>query len=272
MANPLNPGLFDAAGVEQPAETTSDGPLADRMRPRTLTEFVGQAHLLGEGKPLRRLIEAGTVHSMVFWGPPGTGKTTLARLIARHAKAQFLTISAVLAGVKDIRAAVEKAKLHKQASGGDTILFVDEVHRFNKAQQDAFLPHVESGDIVLMGATTENPALELVSPLLSRCKVVRLEPLDEADLVTIQRQALETSAPRGLGGAGVTPDDSILETIATFADGDARVALSTLEIAADIATQRDGDIDDEAVAEAMQRRIVRFGQRTLGSQLRGQPV
>jgi putative ATPase len=247
VANPLHPGLFDDADVERSTQHTSDGPLADRMRPRTLTEFVGQGHLLGDGKPLRRLIEAGKVHSMVFWGPPGTGKTTLARLIARHAKAQFLTLSAVLAGVKDIRAAVEQAKLHRQASGGDTILFVDEVHRFNKAQQDAFLPHVEDGTLCFIGATTENPSFEVIGALLSRARVYVLKALTADDIVEVIRRALEDSE-RGVGRSGVVMSDALVTMLAEAADGDARRALNLLEVAAALAEEREGKAEiDEAL-------------------------
>ena len=243
----MQAGLFDSP----------EAPLADRMRPATIEEFAGQKHLVAAGKLVRGIIDGAEPTSLIFWGPPGSGKTTLARLIAGGATAEFVALSAVLSGVRDVRRVAEDAVRQRQI-GRRTILFVDEIHRFNKAQQDAFLPHVESGDIVLMGATTENPALELVPPLLSRCKVVRLELLTVGDLVGIQRRALETAAPRGLGGAGVEVGEDQLESIAVFADGDARVALSTLEIAAGIAAQRDGRIDAEVVAEAMQRRMVRF--------------
>jgi len=217
------------------------------MRPRTLAEFVGQEHLLGEGKPLRRLIEAGTVHSMMFWGPPGTGKTTLARLIARHARAQFLTLSAVLAGVKDIRAAVEQAKLHKQASGGDTILFVDEVHRFNKAQQDAFLPHVEDGTLLFIGATTENPSFEVIGALLSRARVYVLKALASEDITRVIQRAM-ADPERGAGQSGVLIADDLVSMLAEAADGDARRALNLLEVALTLAEEHDGKaVIDEAL-------------------------
>jgi len=246
VANPVHPGLFDDADVGHPTQTGSDGPLADRMRPRILSEFVGQAHLLGDGRPLRRLIEAGKVHSMLFWGPPGTGKTTLARLIAGHARAQFLTLSAVLAGVKDIRAAVDRARLHRQASGADTILFVDEVHRFNKAQQDAFLPHVEDGTLVFIGATTENPSFEVIGALLSRARVYVLKALTSDDIGLVVRRAL-TDPERGAGESGVVMADALVTMLAEAADGDARRALNLLEVAVALAEERDGKvvIDEE---------------------------
>jgi putative ATPase len=246
VANSLHPGLFDEVGGEFAKESASNGPLADRMRPRTLDEFVGQEHLLGEGKPLRRLIEAGTVHSMMFWGPPGTGKTTLARLIARHARAQFLTLSAVLAGVKDIRAAVEQAKLHRQASGADTILFVDEVHRFNKAQQDAFLPHVEDGTLLFIGATTENPSFEVIGALLSRARVYVLKALTGDDIGKVIRRALADSERRA-GQSGAVMAEDLVSMLAEAADGDARRALNLLEVALALAEERDGKavIDEE---------------------------
>jgi putative ATPase len=249
LANPPHPGLFDDAGGEFPGTVTGDGPLADRMRPQTLAEYVGQEHLLGEGKPLRRLIEAGNVHSMIFWGPPGTGKTTLARIIAHHAKAQFLTISAVLAGVKDIRNAVEQAKLHRQASGGDTILFVDEVHRFNKVQQDAFLPHVEDGTFFNDTATTENPSFEVIGALLSRARVYVLKALTSEDIRQVIRRAL-TDTERGAGERDIVMADELVTMLAEAADGDARRALNLLEVAMQLAGEGDGkaEIDEELLA------------------------
>ncbi len=209
-------------------------PLADRMRPEGLGDFIGQPHLLAPGKPLREALERGQLHSMVLWGPPGTGKTTLARIIARRSEAQFLNLSAVLAGVKDIRAAVTSAKAHRAEAGRDTILFVDEAHRFNKAQQDAFLPYVEDGTITFVGATTENPSFELNSALLSRARVYVLRPLAAGDIRRIVDRALADET-QGLGAYRLEMAQPLRDLLADAADGDARRALNLLEIAADLA-------------------------------------
>ncbi len=202
-------------------------PLASRLRPETLEEFAGQRHLLGEGKVLRQLIDQDQVSSMIFWGPPGVGKTTLARIIARRTRAEFIDFSAVTSGIKEIREVMNRAE-QGRLMGERTILFVDEIHRFNKAQQDAFLPYVEKGSIILIGATTENPSFEINSALLSRCKVFVLQALSAQELTELLRRAL--TDPRGFGGMEILCADEMLEMIAAFADGDARVALSTLEM------------------------------------------
>ena len=215
---------------EQPTffEDDSGQPLAARLRPRTLDEFAGQKHLLGEGKVLRRLIEGDKIGSMIFWGPPGVGKTTLARIIANRTKANFIDFSAVTSGIKEIKQVMEQAEKGRRF-GEKTILFVDEIHRFNKAQQDAFLPYVEKGSIILIGATTENPSLEVNGARLPRCPVFVVQALKTAELTGLLRRAM--ADPRGFGGQDVEISDEILATIAEFANGDARSALSTLEMA-----------------------------------------
>ena len=224
---------------EQPTffEDNSAQPLAARLRPRDLDEFVGQTHLLGEGKVLRRLIEGDKVSSMIFWGPPGVGKTTLARIIAHRTKAAFIDFSAVTSGIKEIKLVMEQAEKSRRF-GEKTILFVDEIHRFNKAQQDAFLPYVEKGSIILIGATTENPSFEVNGALLSRCKVFVLQALKTEELERLLKRAIKDE--RGFGNQQVEISDDIISTIAEFANGDARSALSTLEMAV-----LNGDVDEK---------------------------
>lgn len=232
-----------------------DRPLADRMRPQSLDEVVGQPNLLGPGRPLREMLERGIVASIILWGPPGTGKTTIGRLVARHTDRAFVPFSAVTEGVPRIREVVAEARA-RQAVGQGTVLFVDEIHRFNRAQQDAFLPYVESGTITLVGATTENPSFEINSALLSRSRVFVLEQIAPDDLALLLRRAL-SDRTRGLGATGVTASDEAVAFLAEHADGDARRALTVLEAAAALA----GDgarITEETVRDALQRRVPRY--------------
>jgi putative ATPase len=252
------PHRLAAAGVRHPMNAIDDfRPLAERMRPRRLDELVGQGHLLGEGRPLRRALEAGAIHSMVFWGPPGSGKTTLARLIAHHCGAQFLSLSAVLAGVKDIRGAVERAHAWRAEHGTGTVLFIDEAHRFNKAQQDAFLPFVEDGTLTFIGATTENPSFELNGALLSRTRVYVLKALAPADIRILIDRALE-DAERGLGDLGLNMAPELRDLLAHAADGDARRALNALEMLGDLAAEGERTVGRELLLEVLGEGTRRF--------------
>lgn len=221
------------------------------MRPRTISEYLGQGHLLGEGKMLRRLIESDRITSLIFWGPPGSGKTTLARIIAGATKSHFIFFSAIMSGVKEIREVVKEAEETLKYQGKRTILFVDEIHRFNKSQQDAFLPYVERGTFTMIGATTENPSFEVIAPLLSRCKVLVLHPLSDEDILEILKGAL-ADPERGLGAAGLTAADEALAFIAEQAGGDARIALNTLDMAARLA--EGGTITLETARDALQKK------------------
>ena len=252
--------LFDGE-PEGPKGTLRTAPLAERMRPRTLEEYSGQEHLLGPGKPLRVQIEHDDSGSMILWGPPGVGKTTLAKIIAETTKASFIEFSAVMSGIKEIKnvmaAAGQAAEMHSR-----TILFVDEIHRFNKAQQDAFLPYVERGTIRLIGATTENPSFEIISALLSRCRVYVLQPLSEERIAGLLRRAMEDSK-RGLGKLGLTAGDDAIELIASYSSGDCRSAYNTLEVAAQLAQAKlagEGPrhIDRAIASEAVQQRVLMY--------------
>ena len=236
-------------------------PLADRMRPRTLDEFVGQEHLVAPGKPLRTQIERDDTGSLIFWGPPGTGKTTLAQIIAHMTKATFIEFSAVLTGIKEIKQVMSDAERARQY-GTRTIVFIDEIHRFNKAQQDAFLPHVEKGNIRLIGATTENPSFEIISALLSRSRVYVLKPLAEEQIVLLLRRAIEDE-PRGLGALKLRASNEILTRIASYSNGDARSAYNVLEVAATLAREHDSkevgaEITTEIVQDAVQKRVLLY--------------
>ena len=224
------------------------------MRPKSLDEVVGQQHLIGPGKVLRRSLQEGRLHSMILWGPPGTGKTTLASLMAQVAGARFVSFSAVMAAVKEIRQVVAEAEADRSRGGRRTILFVDEIHRFNKSQQDAFLPHVEKGTLILIGATTENPSFEVNAALLSRCRVYSLHPLSEDDVVSILERALH-DAERGLGGSGAAAEPDALRLIARLSDGDARGALNILELAV---TLHGGAVTETAIREAVQKKALLY--------------
>jgi putative ATPase len=252
------PGLWDQTSeVLKTSEVSRNAPLAERMRPRSVAEFTGQEHLLGEGRILRRMIETDSLSSLIFWGPPGCGKTTLAHVIAAETKSHFIFFSAILSGIKEIREIFREAEGYA-ARGQRTILFVDEIHRFSKSQQDAFLPSVEKGLVTIIGATTENPSFEVIAPLLSRCRVLTLQQLEPATLRGILEQAL-TDTDRGLGTLSLTADDEALEFLAVQSGGDARIALNTLEVAAALLKgQGQGQITLAIVQEALQKKALLY--------------
>ena len=245
--------LFDISPPREPETGGPGRPLADRMRPETLDEYVGQEHILGPGKPLRAQIERDHLASMILWGPPGVGKTSLARLIARLTRCEFIPFSAVLSGIKEIKAVMADAERLRRA-GLRTILFIDEIHRFNKAQQDAFLPYVERGDIILIGATTENPSFEVISALLSRAKVYALRLLTVSELMSLLRRALR-DRERGLGALEIEASDDLLEQIAIYAGGDARNAYNTLEAAV---ASGEKQLTPQSVEDAIQRKLLLY--------------
>jgi putative ATPase len=252
-------GLFGTSPDRERQDQRGPRPLADRMRPQTLDEFIGQEALLGPGKPLRTQIERDDLSSMILWGPPGCGKTTLARIIARITHSDFVPFSAVLAGIKEIKELMSAAERNRHA-GRRTILFIDEVHRFNKSQQDAFLPHVEAGNVILIGATTENPSFEVIAPLLSRTKVYRLEALKPEQIVTLLRRAL-ADAGRGLGNEQVEIGEAVIERIAAFANGDARAAYNTLEAVvrgAPIGASGRKEVAPKLLEQVLQRKVLLY--------------
>jgi putative ATPase len=252
--------LFDTAPIRGGDRRGTTVPLAERMRPRTLDEFVGQQHLLGPGKPLRLQIERDDSASLIFWGPPGVGKTTLAKIIAQATSASFIEFSAVLSGIKEIKQVMVDAEKASKF-GSRTILFIDEIHRFNKAQQDAFLPYVERGAIRLIGATTENPSFEINAALLSRCRVYTLQALSQEDIIALLERAL-TDSERGLGALGLTADEGALEAMASYSSGDARNALNALEVASKLAQSRgENVITKELAAEALQQRVLLYDKK-----------
>lgn len=250
-----NPTLWNQTSeVFKSPEVSAHAPLAERMRPRSVAEFSGQEHLVGEGRILRRMIETDTLASLILWGPPGCGKTTLAHIIAAETKSHFIFFSAILSGVKEIRETFREAERYA-SRGIRTILFIDEIHRFNKSQQDAFLPYIEKGVVTIIGATTENPSFEVIAPLLSRCRVLTLQQLEPDRVSSLLMQAL-TDVERGLGSRDLSATDDALEFLATQAGGDARIALNTLEVAAGLTL--DGDITLEIAQEALQKKALLY--------------